>query len=165
MTDFLDQIFSVYTQSSDKIEAPKGSSDPIRFGDIVEIYAHNQLLVCAAISDSEGLLMSEFWELATNTDMIVELDHPIASKWMIETDKRLYLTGKEIYRITSRLNENDRTILKDIILNGRPVPIQKSGPKIPPNPKDPRMKFKLEELEKTMLVNKHLFYEEEEEGT
>jgi len=143
------------------------SNQTAKFGDIIEIHTNGQLLIAAAVSDSEAILMSEFIELATHTDFIVSINHAISEKWIIETDKRLYLTPQMKYNVYGKLNENDKAMLKDIIIEGKPAPAEKSGPKVPPNPKDPRMKFKLEELEKTMLVNKHLFYEEEEkeEGT
>jgi len=163
--DFLSEIFSVYKQSS-KIEAPKQmSNQTTKFGDIIEIYTNDQLLIAAVVSDSESILMSEFTELATHTDFIVQIKHAIADKWIIETDKRLYLTPQMKYNICCTLDEKDKSILKDIIIEGKSLPAEKSGPKIPPNSKDPRVKFKREELKKTMLVNKHLFYEEEEEGT
>ena len=168
--DTLKQLLNVYRQANKiKFKEPKQmSNQTLQFGDILEIYVEGQLLIATAISDSEACLMSEFTEFATHTDFIVyHVDHLIADKWIIETDKRLYLTGEEIYRITSRLNETDISILKDIIVESKPAPTEKSGPKLPPNPKDPRYKFKQEELKKTLLINKHLFYEEEEkeEGT
>jgi len=164
--DTLNQLFRLYKETN-KIKVPEQqqmSSQSLQFGDVLEIYTHNRLLIVVVVSDSEALLMSEFTELATHTDFIVHVDHPISDTWIIETNQRLYLTPQTKYNICCTLDQQTKTVLKDI-LAGSPVPIQKSGPKIPPNPKDPRMKFKLEELEKTMLVNKHLFYEEEEEGT
>jgi hypothetical protein len=108
--------------------------------------------------------MSEFVELGTNLDFIVKINHVIAEEWIIQTNKRIYLTGKETYRINGELSENDKAILKDII-EGKPIPASLCGPKVPPNNKDPRMKFRKEELKKTLLVNKHLFFEEmQEEG-
>jgi hypothetical protein len=161
--DFLNQLFSVYRQANKiKFKEPKQMyNQTAKFGDIIEIYTHNQLLIAAAVSDSEAILMSEFIEFATNTDFIVEIKHAIADKWIIETDKRLYLTPKIKYNICCTLSEKDKAILKDIIIEGKSVPAEKSGPKTPPNHKDPRYKFKFEELKKTMLVNKHLFFEEE----
>jgi len=163
MTNFLDQLFSVYTQANKVIfkEPKELSNQTTKFGDIIEIYTLNQMLVAVVISDSEAILMSEFVEFATHTDFIVQIKHAIADKWIIETDKRLYLTQMK-YNVYGKLNENDKAILKDII-KGKHVPAEKSGPKLPPNPKDPRMKFKQEEIKKTMLINKHLFFEEEEE--
>jgi len=166
--DFLDQLFSVYKQANKiKFKAPEQmSNQTAKFGDIVELWIGNQLLIATAISDSEALLMSEFTELATHTDFIVQIKHAIADKWIIETDKRLYLTPQTKYNVCGTLDEKDKTIL-NMIIEGKPVPPQKSGPKMPPNHKDPRVKFKQEELKKTLLINKHLFYEEveEEEGT
>ena len=163
--DFLNQLFSVYRQANKnkiKLSTQLLSNKKPEFGDILEIYVDNSLIIGVAVSESEAILMSEFWELATHTDFIVQIKHAIADKWIIETDKRLYLTPQIKYNICCTLDKKDKTILKDIIIEGKSVPAEKSGPKIPPNPKDPRMKFKLEELKKTMLVNKHLFFEEEE---
>jgi len=162
--DFLNQLFSVYRQANKnkiKLSAQLLSNKKPEFGDILEIYVDNSLIIGVAVNESEAILMSEFWEFATNTDLIIQIEHPIANKWIVETDKRLYLTPQIKYNICCTLYEKDKNILKDI-LAGSPVPAEKSGPKIPPNPKDPRYKFKLEELKKTMLVNKHLFFEEEE---
>jgi hypothetical protein len=160
--DFLSEIFSIYKRSSsNKIEAPEQmSNQTLQFGDIIEIYTHNQLLIAVAISESEAMLMSEFYELGTHTDLIIQMQHPIAEKWIIQTDKRLYLSSETKYNICCSLNEEDKTILKDIIEGKSSIPIEKSGPKTPLNPKDPRYKFKRSELKKTILVNKHLFFEE-----
>jgi len=159
--DLLNQLFSVYKQANKiKFKELKMSNQTAKFGDIIEIYINKRLLIAAAVSSNEALLMSEFTEFATHTDLIVQMEHPIASRWIIETDKRLYLTPQMKYNTCCRLNENDIDILKSII-EGKSIPTEKSGPKIPPNMKDPRNRFKLEELKKTMLVNKHLFYEEE----
>jgi len=160
--DFLNQLFSVYRQANKiKFKEPKQmSNQTAKFGDIIEIYTHDQLLIAAAVSDSEAILMSEFIEFATHTDFIVQIKHAIADKWIIETDKRLYLTPQIKYNICCTLDKKDKTILKDIIIEGKSVPAKKSGPKTPPNHKDPRYKFKFEELKKTILVNKHLFFEE-----
>jgi hypothetical protein len=160
--DFLNELFDVYKKTN-KIkfkEIKETSNQQMDFGDIIEIYAGNQMLIAVVISDSnEALLMSEFIEFATNTDFIVSINHAIAEKWIIETDKKLYLNSGVKYRIVTKLGHKDSEILRKI-LKGNPVPAEKSGPKIPPNPKDPRYKFKLEELKKTMLVNKHLFFED-----
>jgi hypothetical protein len=160
--DFLNQLFSVYRQANKnkiKLSAQLLSNKKPEFGDVLDIYVDNSLIIGVAVNKSESILMSEYWEFATNTDFIVQIEHTIADKWIIETDKRLYLTPQIKYNICCTLDKKDKTILKDI-LAGNPVPAEKSGPKTPPNPKDPRMKFKLEELQKTMLVNKHLFFEE-----
>jgi len=159
--DLLSELFGIYKQTNRiKFKKPKELSNrTTKFGDIIEIYIHDQLLIAAAVSDSEAILMSEFIEFATHTDFIVSINHAIAEKWIIETDKRLYLNSDVAYKIVAKLNQNDRIILRNI-MNGSPVPAEKSGPKIPLNTKDPRYKFKLEELKKTMLVNKHLFFEE-----
>jgi len=160
--DFLNQVFNVYKQTNRiKFKEPEElSNQTAKFGDIIEIYAGNQLLIAVVISDSnEAILMSEFVEFATHTDFIVSINHSIADKWIIETDKRLYLNSDTKYKVVTKLNHKDSAILRKI-LNGNPVPAEKSGPKTPPNNKDPRYKFKLEELKKTMLVNKHLFFED-----
>ena len=160
--DFLSELFGIY-QKTNKIkfkEPKKLSNQTAKFGDIVELWIGNQLLIAVTISDSEAILMSEFIEFATHTDFIVSINHAIAEKWIIETDKRLYLNSDVAYKIVAKLNQKDSIILRKI-LNGNTVPAEKSGPKTPPNHKDPRYKFKFEELKKTMLVNKHLFFEEE----
>jgi len=159
--DFLNELFGIYKQTNRiKFKEPKElSNQTAKFGDIIEIYAGNQFLIAVAISDSnEAILMSEFIEFATHTDFIVSISHAIAEKWIIETDKGLYLNSDVKYRIVTKLNYKDNAILRKI-LKGNPVPAEKSGPKTPPNHKDPRYKFKLEELKKTMLVNKHLFFD------
>jgi hypothetical protein len=161
--DFLNQLFSVYRQANKnkiKLSTQLLSNKKPEFGDILEIYVDNSLIIGVAVSESEAILMSEFWEFATNTDFIVQIEHAIANKWIVETDKKLYLTAQIKYNICCTLDEKDKTILKDIIIEGKSVPVSLSGPKTPHNNKDPRMKFKLEELQKTMLVNKHLFFEE-----
>jgi hypothetical protein len=161
--DFLNQLFSVYRQANKnkiKLSAQLLSNKKPEFGDVLDIYVDNSLIIGVAVNESESILMSEYWEFATNTDFIVQIEHTIADKWIIETDKRLYLTAQIKYNICCTLDEKDKTILKDIIIEGKSVPVSLSGPKTPHNNKDPRMKFKLEELQKTMLVNKHLFFEE-----
>jgi len=167
--DFLNELFDVYRKANKiKFKEPEQmSNQTAKFGDIIEIYTNGELLIAVAISSSQALLMSEFVEFATNTDFIVRMQHPIAENWMIQIDKRLHLTPKTKYNICYTLDENSKAILKDIIIKGKSVPAEKSGPKTPPNHKDPRYKFKRAELEKTLLINKHLFYEEveEEEGT
>lgn len=160
--EFLEELFEVYKHTN-KIKAKMPNlldNKQLKFGDVIEIYIDNRLLMAAAVDDDEAILMSEFWEFATHTDMIVCIEHPIANKWIIETDKRLYLTPIIKYKICSTLKDEDKKILKDV-LKGQPMPAEKSGSKLPFNKKDPRYKFKLEELKKTMLVNEHLFFEED----
>jgi len=156
----LDDIYKAYKQSNlirINVEHPTNPQH-LRFGDIIEIY--NPIFVLAVyVGDDQALLMSNFWELGMNTDLVVEFNHTISNKWIIEIDKSIFITSDICYLRVSRLSTEDKNLLKNV-LNGDPIPPEKSGPKVPFNPKDPRYKFKKNEAEKTLKFNRKLFYEE-----
>jgi hypothetical protein len=158
--DLLEQLFEVY-EKANKIpvtKVPQLSDKKAEFGDVIEICFQNQMFVAVVIDENTAILMSDFWEFATNTDMVVNFDHVVANKWIVEVDKRMYLEPLVIYNIVGSLSTNDIKILEKV-LDGRPIPPEKSGPKVPLNKKDPRYKFKMEELKKTMMINQWLFIE------
>ncbi|MGC9168810.1 MAG: hypothetical protein ACP5GK_07845 [Desulfurella sp.] len=155
----LDDLLKVYKKSKIKVKSPKELNKKVlSFGDIIEIY-EPEFAIAVYIEDNTAILMSNFWEFATNSDMFVDVSHPIADKWIIELDKRIFLDNAK-YSHYGKLNENDINLLKKA-LDGEELPPSKTGPKVPFNPKDARYKFKFEELKKTLKFNKNLFFEKD----
>jgi len=160
--NMLDTLLKAYLRSNKvKLKVRTEQTDKpinVNFGDVIEISHNNQLLIAVYIDDNEALLMSEFWEFAREKDIIVNFSHPIADKWIIELDKRLYDVRNFV--VIGSLTDEDKQLLSDI-LGGKELPPSKTGPKIPPNPKDPRMKFSAEEAKKVLRYNASLYQDQE----
>ncbi len=155
----LEEIFKLYVLSNNYNKVKKhykinASVTNAKFGDVVEILSNDTILIAVYIDDSQALLMSEYWELARHKDLIVSFKHALSNKWIIQLDKRLY--NVKSYSIAGNLSENDIEILKLTLLDHKPLPLDKTGPKIPPNPEDIRMKFSEEEMKKVILYNDFL---------
>ncbi|MGC8483729.1 MAG: hypothetical protein ACP5OE_08825 [Thermodesulfobium sp.] len=156
----LDDLLRVYERSKirSKIELPKETNKKeLTFGDIIELYKP-EFVLAVYIGNNTAILMSNFWELGTDKDMIVNISHTIANRWIIELDKRIFLSNSTLYSYCGKLDEGDASLLKKA-LDGEALPPSKTGPKVPFNPKDPRYKFKFEESKKTIKFNKNLFFE------
>ncbi len=156
----LEKLFKIYTHSNKlKIKnKPNLSKVSANFGDCLEIVSEDEILIAVYIGDNQALLMSEFWEFAREKDIIVDFSHAIADKWIVQLDKRLY--NIKDFSVVGSLFEDDKKILLDAI-SGKPLPKEKTGPKIPPNPKDFRTKFAIKELKKILLYNAFLYNEQE----
>ncbi len=160
--NMLDTLLKAYLRSNKlKVKVRTEQTDKpinVNFGDVIEILFSNQLLVAVYVGNQEALLMSEFWEFAREKDLIVEFNHSIANKWIIQLDKRLYEVKN--FSIAGSLSDSDKQMLRDV-LAGKELPPSKTGPKIPPNPEDPRMKFGVEEAKKVLRYNASLYQEQE----
>ncbi len=153
----LEYLFSVYENINKlKIKVWEGKNTVANFGDVIEMVNDEQLLIAVYIGNQEALLMSEFWEFAREKDLIVEFDHPIAERWIIELDQRLYEVKS--FNIVGKLLNEDIKLLTSI-LNGAEIPSHKSGPKVPPNTVDPRIKFGIEETKKVLSYNRNIWSE------
>lgn len=161
MYNILQKLYEIYVQAQKmNIKPPSNlSTTKPEFGDVVEIYHQKKIFVVVCVGNDEYLLMSEYWEFASDSDLIVDFNHAFRDKWIVELDKRLYVNPKK-YIICGKLCQDDIDILKQA-LKGMPLPVSKTGVKSPFNPKSPLWKFKKQELKKTLVFNKHLFFEED----
>lgn len=155
--DILDNLFEVYKASQNEV-LYTNSKTPItflKFGDVIGIKSN---ITAVYIGNDTAVIMSNFWEFATNTDMFVAFEHPISLKWIIELDKRIFLSNSMFVSFCGSLSQEDIKILKNVLSGGK-LPLEKTGPKVLFNSKDPRFKFKAWEVKKVLEFNKNFFYE------
>jgi len=73
-------------------------------------------------------LMSDFWELATNRDIFVQLPHPVRETWIVETDITCEVPENLInnFLFVSKLEDEDIKLIKEAV-SGKDIPVDRRG--------------------------------------
>ncbi len=73
-------------------------------------------------------LMSDFWELATNRDIFVQLPHPVRETWIVETDITCEVPENLInnFLFVSKLEDEDIKLIKEAV-SGKDIPVNRRG--------------------------------------
>ncbi|WP_155883393.1 MULTISPECIES: hypothetical protein [unclassified Desulfurobacterium] len=89
----------------------------VQIGDVLEFTTNkNPILVCVLDSafPCETVLMSYLWEMATSSDLIVNFEHPLRDKWILQGDMVLYITENLLgsAKLVGRIDKKDVEIIK-----------------------------------------------------
>ncbi|OMH40386.1 hypothetical protein [Desulfurobacterium indicum] len=104
-----------------------------RVGDVLELSTNkNPILVCVIddVLPYETVLMSYLWEMATSSDLIVNFEHPLRDKWILQGDLVLYITENLLgsAKLVGRIDRKDVKIMKQYLEDENfRLPGEKSG--------------------------------------
>ncbi|MEO2069686.1 MAG: hypothetical protein ABGX27_09305 [Desulfurobacteriaceae bacterium] len=105
----------------------------IEEGDVFEFPLENLPLLVVIVniegSYAEVVPMSFQWELATRYDLIVDFEHYLRDKWIVEVDMTTTVPLSILFQAQKigKLKEEDFNIVKDAVLEGVPLPRERSG--------------------------------------